>query len=157
VFYFRFMFPKSPSAKRPRRLNFSYSAAFPLSPSTLNPLVRQLLTYHQLVFPLYHHQMHSFWTSLALLTAAASVCCCQGYLSTPPDMKVQHRRHHRRSPSTLPDLGAIARFGGGWAHGGNMARARHAPAGGRLKMAESGAPPAKRKGKGPYKVIANNK
>lgn len=101
-------------------------------------------------------------SQLALLSAAASAGCCQGYLSImPPDLEVQQHSRHQRWSSALPGFNAIGRAEGGWVVGGGVGQARGVAARGRMmKMAESGAPPAKRgkgKGKGPYKVIANNK
>lgn len=75
-----------------------------------------------------------------------------------------HQRHHHSSSAELAARG-LHHSERGWFVGGGTGLARRGWARGavfkrdlRMMMAESGAPPAKEgKGKGPYKVIANNK
>lgn len=80
---------------------------------------------------------------------------------------LRHREHHRhRHPSsTRFEAGVYHNSEPGWVVDGGTGLLRRGSAGGaafhgglRMMMAESGDPPAKKgKGKGPYKVIANNK
>lgn len=117
-------------------------------------------------------------SQLAILSAAVVVSLvasvAQGYRLSPSSPATaavgllrhrEHQRHRRWSSAQLAARGA-RRNECGWAVGGGtvLSEGRGSTGGRafggelRMMMAESGAPPAKKgKGKGPYKVIANNK